>query len=271
MAEWASPGNVAYSAVGNKYVSPQYPACNAGDRLLLVVAYKPSSSGRVNAPAGWSPVAQRTDAGGYGGAYGSDIGNTSLHCYERDVPDGGLVGGQTVSFSDSGVAWAIILRVTSSHLPFAATAATTGEDVAAGDVDIVFDGDPGVVAGDLCIVAMSIPTDETTPNQFSGEAIAQPGVQFGDVAESAEPDTANGDDIGGVICYATAASGASAGAPQFTAVASGPTTNVRGPALFIRLRDASAPTPTPGGGRKPWGRDPWGRPAWGRAAWGRAG
>lgn len=32
-----------------------------------------------------------------------------------------------------------------------------------------------------------------------------------------------------------------------------------------------SPTPTPGGGRKPWGRDPWGRPAWGRAAWGRAG
>ena len=34
---------------------------------------------------------------------------------------------------------------------------------------------------------------------------------------------------------------------------------------------AESPTPTPGGGRKPWGRDPWGRPAWGRAAWGRAG
>lgn len=28
---------------------------------------------------------------------------------------------------------------------------------------------------------------------------------------------------------------------------------------------AESPTPTPGGGRKPWGRDPWGRPAWGSA------
>lgn len=28
---------------------------------------------------------------------------------------------------------------------------------------------------------------------------------------------------------------------------------------------AESPTPTPGGGRMPWGRDPWGRPAWGSA------
>ena len=28
---------------------------------------------------------------------------------------------------------------------------------------------------------------------------------------------------------------------------------------------AESPTPTPGGGRKPWGRDPWGRPAFGSA------
>jgi MSHA biogenesis protein MshQ len=101
-------------------------------------------------------------------------------------------------------------------------------------------GDPGVTVGDHILAAMVIPTDVTTPAQFSAEAFTQAGVTFGAVTEISEPDSTTGNDIGGFVVRSTATAGVGSAAPVMTATAGGTTTNVRGPGVFIRIRDEAA-------------------------------
>lgn len=93
-----------------------------------------------------------------------------------------------------------------------------------------------VASGDFVIGAMCIPTDVSTPSQFSAEAFAQSGTTFGSVAEATEPDSSTDNDIGGFICYASATAGSGSGAVTLSATAGGTTTNVRGPGFVLRAR-----------------------------------
>ncbi|MBG3877243.1 hypothetical protein FVW20_09495, partial [Desulfovibrio oxamicus] len=239
---WQTPGAIAYSASGGGSVAPAYPAgCAEGDKLLLLVGQKPSTAngGGVTTPSGWSLVASLTGAGGYGTSLAADTGNTNLWAYERTVPAGGLSGSLTVALSGNGVAWAIMLRLTTDNGAWDSVAGTTGSDATAGSVSVAFASNPGVTAGDLVVAALCIPTDVSTPAQFSGQAISQAGVTFGTVSEVGEPDSSTGNDIGGMVCRAAVASGTATGNPTMTATASGTTTNVRGPALFLRVREGA--------------------------------
>lgn len=242
---WQTPGAIAYSAAGGGSVAPAYPTgCAEGDKLLLVVGQKPSTAngGTVTTPGGWNLVASITGAGGYGTTLTADVGNTNLFVYERTVPAGGLSGTLTVTLGTNNVAWAIILRLTSSNGAWDSVAGATGSDTSAGaSVSVAFTSNPGVTAGDLAVGALCIPTDITTPSQFSAQALSQAGVTFGTVVEVGEPDSGNGNDIGGMLCYAAVASGTATGNPTMTATAGGTTTNVRGPGVFVRVREGAAP------------------------------
>ena len=239
---WQTPGAIAYSASGGSSIAAAYPTgCAEGDKLLLLVGMKPGTAngGGVTTPSGWSLVASQTGAGGYGTSLAADTGNTNLWAYERTVPAGGLSGSLTVSLSGNGVAWAIMLRLTTDNGAWDSVAGATGSDATAGNVSVAFASNPGVTAGDFVVGAMCIPTDVTTPAQFTSEAITQAGVTFGAVVEVGEPDSSTGNDIGGLVLYAPVSSGTATGNPSMTATASGTTTNVRGPALFIRVREGA--------------------------------
>jgi len=93
-----------------------------------------------------------------------------------------------------------------------------------------------VTAMDMMLGAMVIPTDVTTPAQFSSEAMAQTSTTFGTMGELAEPDSTTGNDIGGFIFYQPVSSGGNTATVTMSATAGGTTTNVRGPGVIFRAR-----------------------------------
>lgn len=235
-----TPGAIAYSASGGTSVTPAHPASpSAGDMLLLFVGQKPSSanSGTCDTPSGWTAVTSIVGAGGYGSTLGADTGNTNLFVFSK-VATGSESGNLSVTVGTNNVCWAQILRY-SCPGDLWDVAATTGSDTSAGSVSVTFASDPGVQAFDYGVVALCIPTDVSTPTQFSSEAYSQTGVTWSTVGEISEPDSNVGNDIGGVLASGIALTGPSSAAPVFTATAGGTTTNVRGPAVFVRLRALS--------------------------------
>ncbi len=238
---WQTPSVATYSSQNGNSLSVNYPVgCAESDKLILVIGMKPSTanSGSVTTPAGWTPVCSLVGVGGYGTTLGADTGNTNLFVFERTVSAGGLSGSLSVSVAGNNVSWGMICRITKTRSGWE-VAGTTGQDTSAGNVSIAFGSDPGVASGDLIIGAMCIPTDVSTPSQFSAEAFSQTGVTFGTVAEVEEPDSQTGNDIGGFVCYAMVSSGTSSGPPTLAATAGGTTTNVRGPGVFIRVRETT--------------------------------
>lgn len=239
---WQGSGSIGITSAGGVSLSVQYPGfAQPGDKLVLIIGQKPSvaNGGTVTTPTGWTLVTSLVGAGGYGTTLGADTGNTNLFVFERTVPSGGLSGGVPVTLGNNNVSWGVMLRMTSGNGLWSAVAGATGSDAAAGNVSIAFSANPGVQAGDVVVGAMCIPTDVTTPSQFSAQAFSQPGVTFGTVTEVGEPDATIGNQAGGFICYATVASGTATGNPTMTATAAGTTTNVRGPGVFIRVREGA--------------------------------
>ena len=237
-----APGAIAYSAASGTSISVPYPSSNgAGDKLVLIIGMKPSTAngGSVTTPSGWRLVTSITGAGGYGSTLGNDTGNTNLFVFERIVPAGGLTGNLTVTVAANNICWGMMEWLTTDSSGWQNSAATTGSDVVGNTVfGVNFPADPGVKAGDFILVAACIPTDVTTPLQFSGQSLAQDGVTFGAFGETGEPDTSLGSDIGGWLGYAPVDAGSSSAAPYIILTVAGTTTNVRGPAVFVRVRDA---------------------------------
>ncbi len=231
--------------------SVAYPASVAsGDLLVLVVGQKPNTAngGGVNTPQGWTAISggSITGAGGYGNTLGGDTGNTNIFSFYR-VADGTETGNLFLTYKNYNVAWAQIYRLTNSTNDWSISG-TTGEDTTGNSpASVAMTSDPGVQSGDLIIGAMSIPTDVTTPSQFSAESFSQTGVTFGAVSEISEMDSTNNWDIGGFAIRATVTSGTSSANPTMTATVGGTKTNVRGPGVFIRTRATGTITwQTPG-------------------------
>lgn len=234
---YQSASTTAYSAAAGATVAANYPASlAAGDLILLIVGQKPATAngGGVTTPTGFTLISSLSGAGGYGATLGADTGNTNLFVYGK-ASTGSETGTLTVNLTNNNVAWATMLRLSGSG--YWKIDGATGSDTSAGNVSITFGSDPGVTAGDYVIGAMCIPTDVTTPAQFSAEALSQTGITFGAVSEIYEPDSGNGNDIGGLLCRAAVSSGTSSAAPTMTATAGGTTTNVRGPGIFVRIRE----------------------------------
>lgn len=230
---------VAYSASGGTSVSPAYPSgLTSTDQIVLIVGQKPSTAngGTVTTPSGWTLQDGLTGAGGYGTTLGADTGNTNLLFYTKDTVTGNETGNLSVTIGTNNVTWAFMVRVPTNGGTIS-YGSSDGSDTSAGNVSVTLAANPGLTTDDLLIWAMCVPTDVSTPNQFSAHAISATGATFDTPTEFNEPDSQTGNDIGGFSAWTTVASGTASAAPTITATAGGTTTNVRGPLVLLRLRE----------------------------------
>lgn len=251
-------GGAAYSAAGGggTTVTPAYPTgIQANDVLVLIVGMKPSTAngGTVTTPTSpnWTLRETLTGAGGYGTTLGADTGNTNLWIFTKDTVDGTETGNLTVTVGTNNVCWGIIVRIpggggTSFSYGTADGSRTTAPTSGTAFTTLLTNGTtaPNLQSGDIAIWAMCIPTDVLN-NGFTAPTISSTGTTFGTPVELEEPDSGNGNDIGGYVAYALATAGSSTAAPTVGVTATGTVTNVRGPIALIRVRDTSQ-TLTPG-------------------------
>jgi MSHA biogenesis protein MshQ len=241
---YQTPGAINYrdTTAGTAVCALRPASVAAGNLLVTLIGMKPTvlSGGSVTTPSGWTAVSggSLVGAGGYGAVPAADTGNTNVFSFYR-VATGPEATEQCFTLTTNNVSWSQMYRFSSTTQTWQ-LAGTTGSDITAGSVSITMSANPGVTVGDHILGAMVIPTDVQTPTQFSAEAFAQTGVTFGAVTEVSEPDTTTGNDLGGFVVRSTATAGVGSAAPVMTATAGGTTTNVRGPGVFIRIRDESA-------------------------------
>lgn len=242
----------AYSAASGTTVAPAYPTgILASDVVVLFVGQKPTAvgGGTVATPTGWTLQDSLTNAGGYT-AQGVDSGNTNLFVYTWNTPVAGQTGSLTVTIGGNDVTWAFMVRIpkgAGSALYGSADGQRTTTPTSPMSIALT----NGATAanfqtGDLAIWAMCIPTDVTTPAQFSAQSITATGATFATAVELNEPDSTTGNDIGGYSAYASVSSGTSTTAPTVTVTVGGTLTNVRGPVVLLRVREAAVTHATTG-------------------------
>ena len=237
-------GAAAYSALGGTTVAPAYPSgILATDAVLLFVGQKPSTAngGTVTTPTGWTLREEITAAGGYGATLGADTGNTNLRVYSWNTPVAGQTGTQSVTLAVNNVSWAFIVRVpTSGGTLSYGSADGQRTTTPTSPMSIALTNGASATAfttGDIAVWAMCIPTDVTTPSQFSSQSITATGATFATAVEINEPDSTTGNDIGGYSAYALVSSGTSSTAPTVAVSLAGTLTNVRGGVGLVRIRE----------------------------------
>lgn len=261
-------GTVAYAGNNAASISPAYPAgILATDAVLLVCGQKPNvgGAGLRDAPAGWTVRAEMNPGYGFTGSGGynfvtpaADTGDTGISIFSWDSPVAGQTGTRSVTLSQNNVAWAFIIRVPSSGGALSYWGANSSKTTG-GNVSQIFDTSSSFETNDFLLWAMCIPTDVTTPAQFSAHTITASGATFAAVTEINEPDSTTGNDIGGYSARTTVTSGSSLNQDvTVTAAAAGTTTNVRGPLAIVRIREAVAAATSLkdviGAGIIPWAR-----------------
>lgn len=237
-------GAAQYSASGGTTVAPAFPTgILASDAVLLFVGQKPSTAngGTVTTPTGWTLREEITGAGGYGTTLGADTGNTNLRVYSWNTPVAGQTGTLSVTLGVNDVSWAFIVRVpTGGGTLSYGSADGQRTTTPTSPMSIALTNGTSATAfttGDIALWAMCIPTDVTTPSQFSAQSITATGATFGTAVELNEPDSATGNDIGGYGAYASVSSGTSSTAPTVSVTIGGTLTNVRGGVGLVRIRE----------------------------------
>lgn len=236
------------TGTGTTSCAPNYPATlQEGDAILMAVWIKPETA---TAPTitSWTKVSNGEAAGG-GGTTGADTGPTRLcwYYYNPDADDTGVgstppSGTLTVTPGSSPnccMAQMYLVRGVGPDNVWDIDGAQGIDTTTGATFTATMNVNPGITAGDVVFVAGSIPTDVTTPAQFSAETLTATGLTSGAVTEFAEPETTQGNDLGGVVCRWTP-TGTASTAATFTATAGGTTTNVRGPICLVRVRVTAA-------------------------------
>lgn len=215
----------------------------AGDLLVRVVGNKPSTV-TPNTPGGWTLLGTKVSTNA--AAQAADTGPTRVSVYTR-VADGtelttythtltgnSVVGAQTFLAKNQTKLWEVVLATGEN-----ATGTATWSSVLTA---IPF------APNDLLIYAGIIPTDVTTPAQFSLAAVTASGITFGTRTEIVEWDTTTGNDMGAFLCWQLVATGTATVAPTVTATVAATVTNTYGPMAMARIRglalapDTTAPT-----------------------------
>ena len=226
------------SGTGTTSVSVTPPANEMGDLLLMYVHTKPDTA-TINTPEGWQAVSNGSASGG-GGTTGLDAGPTKAAWFWRTGDGRTTAVTVSITSGNSSMAQILVLR---SSIPDASwsVAGANGVDSTTGTpFTAVMGSDPGITSGDMVVVFGGIPTDVSTPAQFSAETLTATGLTSGSVTEIAEPETTQGNDIGGVLCRWSPSAGPASSAATFSATAGGTTTNVRGPIILVRAREVAA-------------------------------
>ena len=232
------------SGTGTTSLSVTPPAHNLGDLLLLYVHVKPETA-TITTPAGWTAVTNAEAAGG-GGTTGLDAGPTRAAWYWRNGDQRTTAVSVTFGGSPNCCQGQILaLRSSIADASWSVAGANGVDSTTGTPFTAVMGSDPGITTADMVVVFGGIPTDVTTPAQFSAETLTATGLTSGSVTEIAEPETTRGNDLGGVLCRWTPTGGPSSGAATFSATAGGTTTNVRGPIILVRAREVAAATIIP--------------------------
>jgi hypothetical protein len=252
---YGASGAIAYSASGGTTVAPAYPTgITADQKLILIVIWKPSVSTSANGPStpsGWTPIRVVVPdislelTGGYSAIPGADTGNMGWAAYEKTAV-GSETGTQTVTLTGNNIAAARIVRLTKSGTAWDTTDSDDGwvttTPPATTSVIVGIRGGIGFDDGDHVLYGMAIPTDVTTPAQFTATNISSGIVTFGTMTEIGEFDTGTGNDMGGFLAENRVVTGTNEVTnPTVAMTIAGTRTNVRGPVFVIRTRDITAP------------------------------
>ena len=204
------------------------------DVVLAIIAQKPATAngGTITAPSGWTLLASKLAAGGYGTTTGAGVGNVNLFIYRQDSPS---TGGDSATFTagDNNVALGMQVRLPAGTGQIA-IASTTGEDTS-GDSSFSFTGaaDPGTRAGDV-ILAGTAGADWLF--SLLSHGFTQAGATFGTRTSGGGPTSTNNDvSVYGWSAPVTAGPGTAV--PTASATAGGTITNARGGAVILRIRE----------------------------------
>lgn len=238
------PTGTGTNTGGSGNITVSIPASELGDLLVLFLHQKPETND-FTTPDAWTAVSDANAAGG-GGTTGADTGPTRAKAFYR--MGGTSATTLTITQGSHNCTQGIICTLR-SDVPDTvwSVAGANGIDTTTGTpFTAAMNVDPNITTNDMVLVWGGIPTDVTTPAQFSAETLTAAGLTSGSVTEIAEPETTQGNDLGAVLCRWTPTGGPSSGVATFSATAGGTTTNVRGPIILVRARDTAAAAQVPG-------------------------
>lgn len=215
-----------------------------GDLLVIVVGLKPNiaEAGNISStPTGWTKPFSQQRGGGYGTTLAADTGTTTLVYLYKTAESGETAPTLTLTTS-TNVSWSIMLAFRADSGLYE-TEFGFGGDTTAGAFSATLNGPLNVTAGDIVQWSFCIPTDVSTPSQFSAPTYSQAGISASTSVEIIEPDSGTGMDIGGLVSYTHSISGTATDVPTVSATTGGTTTNVRGPVVAMRIREGVAFSP----------------------------
>lgn len=228
----------AGTATGNSTdsVALDWPAgLSAGDHCLAVIVQK-ADDRTMSTPSGWTLYGSAT--GGLGTNGTSDQGTVKLWLYGYDA-DGSESG--TTNFSSTGgtkyTQWGRTFAFRSGTGAFTISSAVTGADGTADtSFSVTFGSDPGLDTGDWAITAWAHNTDAYSP---SSHALSATGTTSTTTSRGNSTTTA-GTQLRAGLVSSDITAGPSSAAATYSHTASGSSTYApTGPAVMIRLREAS--------------------------------
>lgn len=236
-------GTPTYGAVGGRGNNGTFTLNSAAsgattDVVLAVIAQKPATAngGTITAPSGWTLIGSALAKGGYGTTTGAGVGNVNTFIYRQDSP---TTGGSNAIFTagDNSAALGFQVRIPADGGTIS-LALTTGEDTS-GDSTLVFAGaaDPGVKQGDLLLAGAALAA--STVSGLLAQTFTQTGATFGS-ATTGGGITGTGNQVGAWGWSAVVTAGPGTAAPSAKATAAGTTTNARGGAVILRIRETIA-------------------------------
>jgi hypothetical protein len=236
-ASYVSAGSPVAAA---QPVSASHPAGVFNDTVVFIVAQKDNlAPASISTPAGLTKLGEKQCNVGSPAA---DTGPTRIAAYARTLD--GTEGSNTYAFSGStDVMWAQGILI-ATNVPAArgltgvwTVDAVFGEDVT-GDASWSAAMTPiNLGIGDVVITAGVIPTDVTTPSQFTAETFTATGMTVANGVELSEPDSTTGNDIGGFVAKFDITAGTPATVtPTVTATVAATFTNAYGASCLVRLR-----------------------------------
>ena len=212
-------GTPTYGAVGGRGNNGTFTLNSAAsgattDVVLAVIAQKPATAngGTITAPSGWTLIGSALAKGGYGTTTGAGVGNVNTFIYRQDSP---TTGGSNAIFTagDNSAALGFQVRIPADA------------------------ADPGVKQGDLLLAGAALAA--STVSGLLAQTFTQTGATFGS-ATTGGGITGTGNQVGAWGWSAVVTAGPGTAAPSAKATAAGTTTNARGGAVILRIRETIA-------------------------------
>lgn len=225
-------GNIGYPAGTN----------SAGDLFVLIVSAKYPAIGETPNLGGWTSHGYVKTTGLVAGV---DAGDVGLYIFTSLA-----VGGETGTWSTIGnpaqssanSVYARMFRITKAAGKVFALAASVGGalNVASTSYSAAMGSDPGIIAGDLLLIATALNVDTASA---SAEAVSASGLTVGAVTERDDAGTSQGDDCRQVVATTLVSAGPASGVATFTATLSAA---AAGATMILRIREIDAGIDAPG-------------------------